>query len=234
MKTIYLFRCLVISIIILVNADCKKVVEPTTTGSVVTPPPPLTPPPLAPGAVAPQVGAGADYLVYLPGDHCTISGWVSGYSIFAVQWRQVSGPSLCLIETPNSLGTTVSHLVHGVYQFEITVTANGLTGKDTCSITVGTLTLNPSEVILENQHWGTEGLNGTLLWGSALMINNIHEFIPVGTVFKTYIKRDSTTVWEELIPGFEQSWYEFFIMNDNLAVWSSWDETDSPDIKLIY
>ena len=53
------------------------------------------------------------------------------------------------------------------------------------------------------------------------MINNIHEFIPVGTVFKTYIKRDSTTVWEELIPGFEQSWYEFFIMNDNLAVWSS-------------
>jgi hypothetical protein len=58
MKTIYLFRCLVISIIILVNADCKKVVEPTTTGSVVTPPPPLTPPPLAPGAVAPQVGRG--------------------------------------------------------------------------------------------------------------------------------------------------------------------------------
>jgi hypothetical protein len=105
---------------------------------------------------------------------------------------------------------------------------------DTCSVTVGTVSLNPNEIIFQNQHWGTQGLNGSLLWGSAIVINNIHQFIPVGTVFKTYIKRDSTTVWEELIPGYEQSWYEFFSMNGNLCVWSSYDETDSPDIKLVY
>jgi hypothetical protein len=226
------------------------VVEPGTTDTVVMPslppppppppptipslPPPLTPPPLPPGTIALQVGAGPDHLVYLPTDYCTLFGWVSGYSTFTVEWRQISGPTSCLIENPYSLGTNVSHLVKGVYQFEITVSANGLTGMDTCGVTVGTVSLNPNEIIFENQNWSTQGLNGSLLWGSAIVINNIHQFIPVGTVFKTYIKRDSTTVWEELIPGYEQSWYEFFSMNGNLCVWSSYDETDSPEIKLVY
>src|SRR4030095_3483381 len=119
MKKIHLFRCLVISIIILVNTDCKKVVEPGTTDTVVMPPlppppppppttpslpPPLTPPPLPPGTIALQVGAGPDHLVYLPTDYCTLFGWISGYSTFTVEWRQISGPTSCLIENPYSLG----------------------------------------------------------------------------------------------------------------------------------
>ena len=244
MKNINLFRCLVISIIIFVNSDCKKVVEPRTdrirTDTITTPtgappqPPQQPSPQSPPGTISLHAGAGPDHLVFLPTSYCTMYGWVSGPTSFAVLWSKISGPTSCFIETPNSLGTKVSNLVNGVYQFEMTVSANGLMGKDTCTVTVGAISTNPSEIIFENQNWGAEGLNGSLLWGSAIVIRDIHKFIPSGIVFKTYIRRDSTAIWEELIQDYDNSSYILSIMNDSLGVWSSYEETDTPDIKLVY
>lgn len=93
---------------------------------------------------------------------------------------------------------------------------------------------NPDEIIFENQDWGIEGLTSTLLWGSAIVVNNIYQFVSMGTVFKTYIRIDNTTIWEELVPGNDNSWYIYSIMNGSLCVWSTYDETDTPDIKLVY
>lgn len=52
-------------------------------------------------------------------------------------WRKISGPAPGVITTPSSASTTVSGLVAGVYQFELTVTDNqGATGSDTVQVTV--------------------------------------------------------------------------------------------------
>ena len=48
------------------------------------------------------------------------------------------------------------------------------------------------------------------------------------------LPRDGTANWEELIQDYDKSWYILSIMNDSLGVWSSYEETDTPDIKLVY
>lgn len=67
-------------------------------------------------------------------------------SITSVWWRQVDGPVNTLIECASCYRTTVTGLnVPGIYRYEFTVTDDvGLTGKDTCSITVysGALPVN--------------------------------------------------------------------------------------------
>ena len=132
------------------------------------------------------------------------------------------------------LATRISNLISGVYRFELTVSANNSAHKDTCTVTVGAISSNPNEIIFENQNWGSEGLNGTLLWGSAIVIKNVYQFLPVGSVFKTYIKRDSSTIWEELVMSNNNSPYDFAIMNGNLSIWSTYEETDTPAIKFKY
>lgn len=210
------------------NTDCTKVVDPPDNTRITSPPPPPPPPPST--AIALSASSGTDQMVFLPNDYCTIGGWVSGYASFTVLWNKISGPTSFSIELPNSLRTKISNLVNGVYQFEITVSADGLTVRDTCSVIVGQISATPNEVVLSNQVWGQDGL----LWGSGIVISNVYQYLPAGRVFRVYIKKDNSTTWEELIMDDYNSWYNFSLLDGNLVIYSNYDETDTPDIKLVY
>jgi hypothetical protein len=110
----------------------------------------------------------------------------------------------------------------------------GLTDRDTCTVIVGQFPSNPSQIILQNQIWGHQGAYSTLLWGSSIIIPNVYQYIPLGSVFRVYIKRDNSLNWEELIMDDSNSWYSCSLIDGNLYIWSNYNETDTPDIKMVY
>ncbi len=83
--------------------------------------------------------AGPDQTITLPQDSITLagSGTNSGGSIVSYNWMQISGPSSGNILSPGHANTTVSGLIGGNYQFELTVTDNlGQVAKDTMAVVV--------------------------------------------------------------------------------------------------
>lgn len=182
--------------------------------------------------IALKANAGPDKLVYYPATFSNLFGSISsgGNSIQTISWSKISGPSSFLIETPNSLGTQVSNLQIGIYQFEMFIQdTGGLTDKDTCTVIVGQISATPNEVIFTNEVWGPQG------WGSGIVISNAYQSLPAGSVFRTFIKRDNSTNWEELIMDDYNSWYTFSIWDGNLHIFSYYEnESDTPDIKLVY
>ena len=181
---------------------------------------------------APTANAGPDKLVYYPTNFANLYGSMSsgGNSIQAISWSRISGPSSFFIESPNSLGTKVSNLQIGVYQFEVFVQDNaGLADKDTCTVIVDRLSDAPTEVIFTNQVWGPQG------WGSGIIISNVYQSLPAGNVFRIYIKRDNSNNWEELIMDDYNSWYTFSLWDGDLHIFSYYEnESDTPDIKLVF
>ncbi|MDP4283530.1 MAG: right-handed parallel beta-helix repeat-containing protein [Bacteroidota bacterium] len=94
----------------------------------------------------PVANAGPDQTVLLPISVDTLkgSGTDSDGNISSYNWNKISGPSVGSITTATSAATTVTGLVQGIYQFELTVTDNaGATGRDTMQLTVNA-TLNQS------------------------------------------------------------------------------------------
>jgi hypothetical protein len=180
-----------------------------------------------------KANAGPDKLVLYPTNFTNLYGSMStwGNIIQTISWSKISGPSSFLIETPNSLGTKVSSLQIGVYQFEMFVQDTaGLTDKDTCTVIVGQISDTPNEVIFTNQVWGQGGIP----WGSGILIHNVYQYLPAGSVFKVYIKKDNSTNWEELIMDDYHSDYHFSLLNGDLFIYSDYDESDTTDIKLVY
>ena len=65
------------------------------------------------------------------------SGTDADGTIASYLWRKISGPAGGTITSPTAAVTTVTGLIAGVYQYELTVTDNqGATGSDTVQITV--------------------------------------------------------------------------------------------------
>jgi Predicted peptidase len=88
---------------------------------------------------APTANAGTDITITLPKNSTTLngSGTDSDGTITGYLWKKVSGPASFRIGSPNQASTTVSELVEGTYQFELTVTDNkGATGKATVNVIV--------------------------------------------------------------------------------------------------
>jgi predicted esterase len=95
--------------------------------------------PAAPPNKVPTASAGGDQTITLPTNSVSLSG--SGAdadgSVSSYGWAKISGPTQFTITTPGTASTSVTNLVQGVYQFELTVTDDkGATGKDTVQITV--------------------------------------------------------------------------------------------------
>jgi hypothetical protein len=95
------------------------------------------PPPTNEGPVA---DAGTDQVITLPVSTVTLNGNGStdaDGSITQFQWTRLSGPGTPQIVTANSAQTSVTNLVQGTYEFELTVTDNkGSTARDTMRVTV--------------------------------------------------------------------------------------------------
>jgi hypothetical protein len=235
MKNINLILYLFTVMLFMIDTGCKKDEPPrisTILNPPTPPPPPPPPPPPSPASIPPAVRAGTDKLVFYPTNFTRLYGSLStwGNVIQTIGWSKISGPSSFLIETPNSLGTKVSNLQIGIYQFEVFVQDTaGLTNKDTCTVIVDQLSDAPTEFIFTNQVWGPQG------WGSGIVINNVYQALPAGSVFRIYIKRDNSNNWEELIIDDYNSWYTFSLWDGDLHIFSYYEnESDTPDIRLVY
>lgn len=87
----------------------------------------------------PAANAGPDQLITLPNSEISLSGSGSDPdgNISAYSWVKTSGPSGAIISDPNSASTTVTGLVQGTYQFQLTVTDNvGASASDLIKISV--------------------------------------------------------------------------------------------------
>lgn len=173
--------------------------------------------------------AGSDQTINLPTDSILLNGSGSNDPdgrITAFKWTKISGPSSFNIVSTNSVQAMVTNLTEGVYQFELTVTDSlGLFDKDTTTVTV--IKLYTSEIIFSNQYW-------QCWWGCWIEIPNLYNYLPFGTFFRVFIKRDNTNTWEEAING-SQTGYGFGVDNNGLLiVYGENLGNDTPDIKIVY
>lgn len=223
--------------LLMIITGCEK--DPPANNGILaaTPQAPISPgspAPNNPGSpyVEPRVGAGNDKLIFLPANTGFLSAWASySHTLPRLLWAKISGPQSYSIEQPDNLRSKISNLEKGIYEFELTAFGTGTyTSKDTCKVIVNQLPSNTSEFILNDQQWRRDGL----LWGSQIIIPNIYQYMPAGAVFKIYMKRDNSNSWEELVYDDDQANYLVGIGNGTMFIWSTYDEKDTPGIKLVF
>jgi len=89
--------------------------------------------------ILPIAIAGSDKTITLPANNISLtgSGTDADGTITSYKWLKISGAASGSITSPNSNNTSITNLVQGVYQFQLTVTDNnGGSSKDTIKITV--------------------------------------------------------------------------------------------------
>ena len=117
----------------------------------------------------PVANAGSDQIITLPVNSVSLTG--SGTdpdgNITAYQWIKISGPSGASITSLSSASTTVTGLLQGIYQFQLTVTDNsGAIDSDTIQVIV-----NPAPNQLPTANAGSDQsitlpVNSVNLFGS--------------------------------------------------------------------
>ncbi|MEJ8819742.1 PKD domain-containing protein [Lacibacter sp. H407] len=179
---------------------------------------------------APKAFAGTDIFMIFPVNSCTLKG-ATYYpqSIQTISWNKIGGTGSFVIENSGSFVTDVRDLETGIHLFELTIISKaGLTGKDTVSVTVFKETKGENELIFEDRQWSCP-------MGCNIRIENFHSFIPAGTAFKVYVKRDLFTEWVEAMSG---SWskYMWTIYNNGLEILEDQTENpeDTPDVKIVF
>ena len=99
---------------------------------------------VVPGSL--NVNAGVDQTLTLPVSSTILTATASetNGTIVSYQWTQLSGPSTATIAAAGQASTTISGLVQGVYNFQITVTDNsGTTATDAVKVTVNAAAVVP-------------------------------------------------------------------------------------------
>jgi len=109
------------------------------------------------GIKPPIANAGEDDTILLSQPYSYLNGSASSDSdgtIVMYEWRQISGPSSCIIEEPGKLQTKVNYFSIGIYEFELTVTDNdGLSSKDTKQVKVIDPAQPTHEIVNSNLLW---------------------------------------------------------------------------------
>jgi hypothetical protein len=221
MKKLHLIPLL----ILFLNVGCKK--DP----SISSPPPIQTPPPVNSANTAPYVSTGNDIFIVLPSDSCVLKG--SAYdendNICKYLWKQVSGSSTVVIETPDSLTTKLRNLKKGTYTFELIVSdKGGLTGKDIAIVSVLETGSGINEV-------GFNNLQIRCPLECSVMLENFSSLNPDNLVFKIYVKKAQDPTWIEIKPSTQ--WtpgdkYSYNIYKNNLWIYS--DNESTVDVKITY
>ncbi|CAN5430989.1 hypothetical protein BH11BAC3_BH11BAC3_06110 [soil metagenome] len=119
--------------------------------------------------LAPVANAGADKMVTLPVNTTTLSGIGTDAdgTVVSFAWVKISGPATGSIGSPTAATTTVSNLVQGIYQYQLTVTDNdGAISKDTVKVTVNAAANKPPVANAGLDQVITLPVNSTTLTGS--------------------------------------------------------------------
>lgn len=205
------------------NEDAIRQQRPSRVNQNTTSPnPPVT--------AAPNVFAGSDIYLVLPLNSCTLKGSAQyAESIHILSWKKISGPASFVIEHPAAVETKLRNLKNGAYVFELSITnKEGLTGKDSIFVTVLEEGTGENVKIFKDLKWGCP-------MGCHLRIENFYSFIPAGTAFKVYVKRDLSTEWVQAMNG---SWskYMWTIYNNGLEILEDQTENpeDTPDVKITF
>lgn len=107
---------LIISVILFTLASCKK--EPK------------------PGLPNPVANAGPDKTIFLPTESVMLDGSRSLGTITGYAWNQITGPSTAVFGNASAVNTLANKLIAGIYKFELQVTGNGVSSKDTLQVSV--------------------------------------------------------------------------------------------------
>ena len=98
----------------------------------------------------PIANAGADQTITLPANTVNLDGSASTdpeNNITSYLWTKISGPTSFNIVNPNTVQSTLTNLIQGIYLVELKVTdAGGLFSKDTMQVTVNVSPPPPSIV----------------------------------------------------------------------------------------
>ena len=131
----------------------------------------------------------------------------------------------------NALSTKLSGLEKGIYQFEfMVIDASGLFDKDTMMVIAGDISSNPRDTVFNDVGWS----NGGLLWGSKAEVKNIYNYLPPGSVFRVYLQASHLSDWTELKQLSGNDYYDFFLRDGNLYIYSNFDESTKANIKIVY
>ncbi|MDQ8181858.1 DUF1800 family protein [Pelagicoccus sp. SDUM812005] len=86
------------------------------------------------------VEAGPNRSIHSPDHSLTLRGktlkFLESYTVENISWTQLSGPAAASLSASTELETAVSLPTEGTYQFNLSVTANGIEASDTVSISV--------------------------------------------------------------------------------------------------
>jgi hypothetical protein len=161
----------------------------------------------------------------------------SSNNINSFTWKKISGPNSFYIQYPDGKYTSVSNLVEGIYEFEVTETnAMQLSIKDTMTITVkADNNVYSTEILFENLQWNYGGG-----WGCSTDIffippNNM----PVGHPIKVYIKTNLNNDWEivQISQHDQYNIYEYhwdWGIKNQIYVSGINDENPYGKIKIVY
>jgi hypothetical protein len=185
-----------------------------------------------------EADAGEDVLLEWPANETSLLGntnvWNSNVNTY--HWKKISGPNAFKIVDQSAMQTQITGLEKGVYEFELTVKiSTGHLDKDTAAVIVGELSSNPREFVLTDQTW--EQVHEAL---STFTIENIYGFIPRRSFFKTYVRKDSTAAWQEVLSAHGLFWpelpYLFTLYDDELLIAATGAAyiLDKSDIKILY
>lgn len=216
---------------------CKKE-APLSNSTYINPPPP----PPSVKNTAPIVNAGPDTI--LSTNEITLNGTCvdAENNIRLILWEKISGPTSYNLSNINLLQPRLSNLIHGIYQFKVTVFDSlGLSGADIVKITVPNLPIIPdSTVIFKDRTWIQP-------WYNNIEIENINNWIPTGSSYKVYIRRDGSPFWIEVSPFSSgmNNLYDYFIeTRPNSPAFYHYgslyinyygnDISDTPDVKLSF
>ena len=155
---------------------------------------PISSSPLNTLNTAPKVFAGGDIYVVLPDNSCMLKGSTQyPLNIQTILWNKISGPDSFFIVNPGSYETTINNLKKGIYVFSLTITDRaGLMAKDTATVSVLESGSGTNELIFRDLQW-------VCPMGCHMRIENFHSFVPIGTAFKAYVKRDNSLQWVEVM-----------------------------------
>ena len=181
----------------------------------------------------PDANAGVDLMVELRVNEGFLNGSCSDFesAITGFGWTKVSGPDSYILGNKNALSTKLSGLEKGIYQFEfMVIDGSGLFDKDTMMVIAGDISSNPRDTVFNDVGWS----NGGLLWGSKAEVKNIYNYLPPGSVFRVYLQASHLSDWTELKQLSGNDYYDFFLRDGNLYIYSNFDESTKANIKIVY